>query len=117
VIAVFRDLLRVPPDELEYYRASPRFPDWVSAAHLIPRETRAEEAYRFEPERFKSVTVPTLLMLGGNSPDFFKTTIEKWHAALPNSRVVVLPGQEHLAHYMEPELFAREVIAFVNELD
>lgn len=115
MLAVFRELVKVPSDELEYYKASPRFPAWVAAAHLVPRETRAEQEYRFELERFKRLNVPTLLMLGGDSPDHFKTTIEKWHTALPDSRIAVLPGQQHIAHYTAPELFARELIAFLTE--
>ena len=114
VLTVFRDLVRVPPDELEYYKASPRFPAWVSAVHLAPRETRAEEEYRFVPERFQQQHVPTLLLLGGDSPDLFKRTIETWHTAFPNSRIGVLPGQQHIAHYTAPDLFIREVQAFLS---
>lgn len=115
VMAVFRDLLKMLPDELEYMRASPRFPAWMAAAHTAPRETRAEEEYRFEPERFQGLTVPTLLLLGGDSPQTMKTTVEKWHTALPNSRIVVLPGQQHLAQATAPDLFVHEVSAFLTE--
>jgi pimeloyl-ACP methyl ester carboxylesterase len=113
VLTVFRELLGVPPDELEYYKASPRFPAWVAAAHLVPRETLAEEAYQFKPERFQQLSVPTLLLLGGDSPDLFKDTVQTWHSALPHSRIVVLPGQQHIAHYTAPDLFARELLAFL----
>lgn len=115
VITVFRDLVRMSPDELEQIKASPRFPAWVAAAHTVPRETRAEEEYRFQPERFKHLNVPTLLLLGGDSPEFFKTTIEAWNAALPNSRIVVLPGQQHLAQSTAPDLFVRELQTFLTQ--
>lgn len=115
VMAVFRDLVRVPPDELELLQASPRFPAWMAAAHTVPRETLAEEAYRLEPERFKHLNVPTLLLVGGDSPPDMKATIEAWHAALPASRVVTLPGQQHLAQVTAPDLFVREVQDFLLE--
>ncbi|MBK8023349.1 MAG: alpha/beta hydrolase [Chloroflexi bacterium] len=117
VLAVFRDLLDVPPGELDAYRASPRFPAWMAAAHLVPRETRAEEAYAFEPERFKDLRLPVLLLTGGDSPERLKTTILTWHAALANSRIVVLPGQGHIAHYTAPDLFIRELEDFLLETD
>jgi pimeloyl-ACP methyl ester carboxylesterase len=115
VLTVFRDLVRMPPHELELFKASPRFPAWVAAAHTVPRETRAEEEYRFEPERFKQLNVPVLLLVGGESPQNMKTTIETWAAALPNSRIVILPGEQHLAHYTAPDLFVQEVQAFLLE--
>lgn len=113
VLTTFRELVKVPQDELELYKASPRFLAWVAAAHLVPRETRAEEDYRFEPARFQQLHVPTLLLLGGDSPEIFKRTIEVWHAALSSSRIAVLPNQQHIAHYTAPDLFVREVQTFV----
>jgi len=115
VLAVFRDLAYVPPHELELLKTSPRFPAWMAAAHNVPRETRAEEEYRFEAGRYARLRVPTLLLLGGDSPDVFRTTIHTWDAALPNSRIAVLPGQQHLAHITDPDLFVRVVQAFLLE--
>lgn len=116
VISVFRDLVGVPAHELDMLRASPRFPAWVAAAHTVPRETRAEEDYRFEPARFAHVTLPVLLLLGSDSPPIFRDAIQRWHAALTNSRIVVLPGQKHLAQITAPSLFTREVQAFLLEV-
>jgi pimeloyl-ACP methyl ester carboxylesterase len=117
VLSLFEDLVGMPTEDLEYIKASPRFPAWVAAAHTVPREQRAEEEYRFTPERFQHLTLPVLLMLGGDSPDFFRATIEMWHTALPNSRIVILPGQQHLAQSTAPDLFAREVLNFLAEPD
>jgi pimeloyl-ACP methyl ester carboxylesterase len=115
VITVFRELVKMPPDELERLKESPRFPAWVAAAHSAVRETLAEEQYRYEPERFRNLEAPTLLLLGGDSPVIFKATIEAWYAALINSRIAVLPGQQHVAQLTAPDLFAREVLAFLDE--
>ena len=35
-------------------------------------------------------------------------------AALPNSQVVILPGQQHIAMDTNPELFVREVQRFLG---
>jgi pimeloyl-ACP methyl ester carboxylesterase len=117
VITTFRELVGMPPEEVELLKTSPAFPGMVAAAHTVPRESRAEEAYRLEPERFGNLHVPTLLLQGGDSPQFLKAAIERWHAALPNSRIVTLPGQQHIAHYTAPDLFIRELKAFLLEPD
>jgi pimeloyl-ACP methyl ester carboxylesterase len=110
-----REVVRMPAHELELFQSSPAFPSRVAAAHTLPRELRAHEAYRFEPERFKNLHIPTLLLLGGDSPTFFKAAIEAANAALPNSRIVVLPGQQHIAIDTAPDMFVHEVLAFLSE--
>jgi pimeloyl-ACP methyl ester carboxylesterase len=112
-----REVVRMPPHELDLFKASPAFPARVAAAHTLPRELRAHEAYRFEAQRFEKLNVPTLLLLGGDSPQFFKTAIEAVNAALSNSRIVVLPGQRHIAIDTAPDLFAREVLAFLEQTE
>jgi pimeloyl-ACP methyl ester carboxylesterase len=110
-----REVVRMPSHEFELFRASPAWPARVAAAHTLPRELRAQERYRFTAERFRGLRTPTLLLAGGDSPAFFKAAIEIVGAALPNSRTVVLPGQQHIAMDTAPDLFVREVITFLKE--
>jgi pimeloyl-ACP methyl ester carboxylesterase len=86
----------------------------VAAAHTLARELRAHEHYRFNPERFKGFNTPTLLLLGEHSPDFFKASIEVLSAKLPNNRVVVLSGQQHVAMDTAPQIFLQEVLGFLS---
>jgi pimeloyl-ACP methyl ester carboxylesterase len=60
------------------------------------------------------MNAPTLLLLGGDSRDFEKKGVELLSAALPNSRVAAMPGQGHIAMYTAPDLFLREVLAFLE---
>ena len=115
VITFMQDIVRVPPHEMEILRAAPSWPARVAAAHTILREMRGSNEYVFEPARFSAVTSPALLLLGGDSPAFFKAAIEAVHAALPDSQVVVMPGQQHTAMNTAPELFSREVLQFLAE--
>ncbi len=117
VTTFMREVVRMPPHELELFTSSPAFPSRVAAAQTLPRELRTHEAYRFEPERFKRLHIPTLLLLGGESPQFFRAAIEALHTTLPDNQVVVLPGQQHIAIDTAPDLFAREVLAFLAEPD
>jgi pimeloyl-ACP methyl ester carboxylesterase len=111
-----REVVRMPSHEFELFRSSSAWPARVAAAHTLPRELRAHEQYQFKPERFKGLTTPTLLLVGGDSPDFLKAAIATVHAALPTSRVVVLPGQQHIAMDTAPELFVHETVAFLSEV-
>jgi pimeloyl-ACP methyl ester carboxylesterase len=106
---------RVPPAQLERMKGLPAWQARVGAAHTIVRELRAHQGYEFVGEKFRSLETPTLLLLGGSSPAFFGAAIEAAHAAIPGSRVVVLPGQQHVAIDTAPDLFAREVLAFLAD--
>lgn len=113
VTTFLREALSLPPEEVEKAKAWPTFPAMVAAAHTLPRELRAEESYQLDLEQLRHVQVPTLLLLGGDSPDFVKASIKGWHAVLPNSEIVVLPGQQHLAHYTAPDLFVGTLQTFL----
>jgi pimeloyl-ACP methyl ester carboxylesterase len=113
--AFFRGYVRLPEREFEILRAAPAWPSRIAAAHAIPRDLRAHENYVFRPERFREMKIPVLLMLGGASPDFFKAAIDVLHSALANSRVVVLPEQQHVAMDTAPELFVKEAAAFLEK--
>ena len=115
VTTFMQDIVRVPPHEMEILRAAPSWPARIAAAHTILRELRGSNEYVFEPTRFAGLTTPTLLLLGGESPAFFKAAIEAVHAALHDSRVIVMPGQQHTAMSTAPELFIREVLQFLAE--
>jgi pimeloyl-ACP methyl ester carboxylesterase len=116
----FRDVVKMPASELALQKSLPAWRGRIAAAHTIAREEHVyvqgdPHEYRFRPERFASVDVPTLLLQGGDSPSFFKAAIAAVHRALRGSRVVVMPGQQHVAMNTAPELFLREVIGFFTE--
>lgn len=107
------EVVRMLPHEIELSKSMAAWPARVGTAHTLPRELRAHEGYRFKPSRFKALTIPTLLLVGGESPHFFKAAINSLHQTLPNSRVVILPGQQHIAMETAPGLLVREVLAFL----
>ena len=105
----------MPPQDFEVYRASATWRARVAAVHTLPRELRAQQQYHFVPERFKNVMIPTLLLMGENSPARFKTATQLVQASLPISRIVILPGQGHVAMDAAPDLFLREITMFLKE--
>ena len=111
----YGELAGMSPVEIAAMRAGPAWPERLAAAHTVPREMRAEEAYRFDPRRFETLRTPTLLLAGGDSSEFLAAPTRALHAALPHSRIAVLAGQQHIAMYTAPELFAQAVLEFLDE--
>jgi pimeloyl-ACP methyl ester carboxylesterase len=111
-----REVVRMPEHEAAKYRTLPTWTSRVGLAPTIPRELVFDRSYRFEPGRFAAMRTPTLLLLGGDSPELFRRAVEAVHAALPDSRVAVLPAQQHVAMDTAPSLFLDEVTRFLNGL-
>lgn len=106
----------MPSHELEVLRSMPVWAARVAAAHTVLREMQGSENYVFQPERFRQMRTPTLLLLGGDSPPFLAAAITDALArALPVCRVAVMPGQQHVAMDTAPELFIGEVLNFLDE--
>jgi pimeloyl-ACP methyl ester carboxylesterase len=110
-----RRVVEMPEHELNAYRQLPMWSARVQMAPTIPRELAFDRSYHFDPEKFANLQVPTLLLLGGDSPSSARQAIELVDSALPDSRIVVMPGQQHIAMDMDPELFLREVSRFLLE--
>lgn len=113
LVAFFRDIVKMPEKEIARLRAERVWQARLAAAHTLVREM-ANADYVFDPERFRNLAVPTFLLLGENSPPSLKKPTELLASVLPSSRVVVMPGQGHVAMSTAPELFLREVIGFLE---
>lgn len=109
-----REEVKMPEHELAIYRRLPMWPERVKIVHTVLREIVIDQTYRFDPTRFADLRVPTLLLLGSDSPPIFRQAIETLESALPASRVAILPGQQHIAMDTAPDLFVREVLAFLE---
>ena len=115
LIIFLKEIVRIPQNEIDLLRSLSTWPSRVATAHTIPREEASVKAYILKAERFSRMKTPTLLILGGDSPPFFRSAIETLKRFIPNSRIVVLPGQGHAAMETAPQLFLREVIGFLTE--
>jgi pimeloyl-ACP methyl ester carboxylesterase len=112
---MLKEVVKMPDYEFEKYRQLPAYKRRIEIAHTIPREITVELEYAFEPGKFKGMKTPTMLLLGGDSPAVFRNMTEHVHSALPNSRIVVMPGQQHIAMDTNTELFVEEVKKFLTE--
>ncbi len=103
--------------ELRRMRSLPSWRARIQALPTVPREILGVRSYSFDPARFGKMETPTLLMVGGGTSPVYRAAIEAVHSSLPNSRLLVLPGQEHDAMLTAPDLYGREVTGFFLERD
>jgi pimeloyl-ACP methyl ester carboxylesterase len=111
---VFRELVLMPEDELSALRAQPSWPARVAAARVLPRELAGVPDAAFDPDQAAKITAPTLMLTGSDSGDPSTADIDTVAAALPDARIVVLEGQQHVADILVPEVFAGHVLAFLR---
>jgi pimeloyl-ACP methyl ester carboxylesterase len=81
--------------------------------HTLPRELRAELAHELDREALAVVTVPTLLLVGTESPDWAVRSTEAYADVLPNAERRPLAGQGHGANVSAPEVLAGELTRFL----
>ena len=81
----------------------------------MPRELRLDATLAFDPAPYTTCTTPTRLLLGEASPAGQRSVVRSIASALPDGRIVVLPGQGHMAQATAPELVANAVISFITE--
>ena len=105
---------RSASDRRRSISSGPRPPGLAGLRSRRRSQARAEEACRFDPARLGALAIPTLLVLGDQSPAWASEGTVQIRAALPNARVAVLPGQAHMAHLTAPELLADEIARFLG---
>lgn len=115
-ITVLLKLAGLTSEEIAFLKTQPSWERQMANAHTVPRELRANRDYVFDPSRFEELATPTLLLVGGDSPDYEKADAETLARTLPDAWISVLDGQGHAAMLTAPELFTREVLRFLEEL-
>lgn len=83
-------------------------------AHTVAREIRAANSLSLAQLGLDSITVPTLVLVGADSPPVFTEVAGRLAHALPDAELEQLPGQRHLAHVFTPEPFAQAVQSFIG---
>lgn len=99
-----RDGLEVPAAEVAEIKASPFWHVWTADAPATLGDLRALATYAFDPERFRTLAMPVVFLVGSESPRALYAT-DALAAVLPQARVVTLEGQAHEGMTNAPEQF------------
>lgn len=108
----WRDGLQLSPPVIGALKQSPIWDTSVADAEASMEDWRAMMHYAYEPERFRALRVPVLLLTGSESPDGLWQTGDL-KAVLPDARVAQLEGQGHAAMLTAPDAFVGEVESFL----
>lgn len=92
-----------------------RTPLWEARRQIVgtvPRELRAELAHRFGDWPLGSLDVPTLLLVGSDSPAWAVRSVDAHADAMARAETRVLEGHGHGANLTGPDLLAAELTDF-----
>ena len=93
------DVVLVPAEMVAQMRSTPMWPQIEAVAHTIPYDGAIMgDTMSGNPatlRKWASVTVPTLVIVGGASPAFFHNGAQTLVDILPNATSRILAGQDH----------------------
>src|SRR4051812_33269765 len=112
-----REIVGMPPEELDAFRANPIWPRRAAAVDTTIRELRAEVEPAAGLAALGVVRRPVLQILGGASAEPFAAATRALDARLRHGRVVTIAGARHAAHHTHPAEFVGAVEAFLAEPD
>jgi pimeloyl-ACP methyl ester carboxylesterase len=114
VVTFLTEVVKQSPSELTAMKSRSSWPQLVATIDSHPRQMRALAAYRFDARRLRDVTMPTLLLVGGDTVSpHVKRAIASLQASLPDPTLVVLEGQQHNAMDSARELLAEKITNFL----
>jgi pimeloyl-ACP methyl ester carboxylesterase len=92
-----------------------RTPLWEARREIVPtvpRELRAALAHPFDELHLGDLAVPTLLLVGSESPAWAVRSVEAHAGVIPRAETRVLEGHGHAANLTGPDLLAAELARF-----
>ncbi|MEQ8675046.1 MAG: alpha/beta hydrolase [Aggregatilineales bacterium] len=96
-------------------RFMPAWSKLKSVAHTVLYDSMIVEPYQhgkpLSPQEWASVSMPTLVTVGGKSPDWMRNGMQSLAETLPDAKLVTLPGQTHI---VKVEALAPELINFLR---
>ncbi len=114
VLAFFRAGPGGSDEELERLEESTAWPSIVAQARSIPDELDAIGHYAFKAEHFEELELPVLFLVGERSPEPLRAVTDALLPVLSNARARELPGQQHMANILAPDLLASVATEFLG---
>jgi pimeloyl-ACP methyl ester carboxylesterase len=107
--------VEVPAEMLAQMRQTPMWPAMEQLAHTLAYDGAVMGGNMagkpFPPRQWAAVTMPTLVMDGGDSPTWMHNAVQALAEVLPNARRHTLEGQTHA---VTPEVLAPVLTEFLT---
>ena len=104
----------VPDDIIAEIQGTPHWDHMLEHTPHTVAEIEALVDAQFEVDRYKDISVPTLMLAGTETADHPSFATQALDDLLPNARTAWLDGEGHVANETSPEMVAQEVIEFVH---
>ncbi len=108
----YRQLSGYDEDAIEELAGSPMWAARRRIVPTVPRELRAALAHGFDRAALAELPMPTLLLVGTESPRWAVRSVDACTDAIPGAERRMLDGQGHSANMTAPELLAAELGRF-----
>jgi pimeloyl-ACP methyl ester carboxylesterase len=89
------EAVQVPPDVVAMMEGSPDWPAMTAIAHTLCYDVEACANNEMPANRLAEIRVPTLVLGGANSPEWFQNTVRAVAATVPDAQHRFLEGQDH----------------------
>ncbi|MFJ8387689.1 alpha/beta fold hydrolase [Streptomyces sp. NPDC094438] len=109
----FHEVIQMSTRDVQMMRGTPIWSARLSVAPTIVRELDSVENFDIS-DRFGKITIPVRLLLGTESPAYFRPAAGAIAAQLPHADLVPLHGQGHLGVSGDPDQFVAAVLAFTG---
>jgi pimeloyl-ACP methyl ester carboxylesterase len=103
------EVVQAPAEAVTAMERFPMWPGLEALAHTLPYDLALAGDRGVPVDELAKITVPVLVVGGGDSPDWFKQTVEATAAVTPGAQLLVLEGQDHGA---PPEVIAPVLMDF-----
>ena len=111
----FREGPRVSELELRGMKASSFWPQMLATlGHTVAYDSRIQRGFAGDPDELGDILIPTLMLIGGASPERMLAGARTVVARLPHAEIHELPGQQHVAMMTAAPLFAAAVNEFLG---
>jgi pimeloyl-ACP methyl ester carboxylesterase len=103
------DVVEAPARVVTMMEGSPAWPGLEALTHTLPYDLALTGDQGVPAAELARITVPVLVMGGGNSPEWFGRTVRETTAAIPGARLQVMAGYDH---GIPPEVLAPVLTEF-----
>ncbi len=107
---VLRELLEMNDEEILEMHSTDTWHEIVANGHTIAREAYAEQRWTYQPNQFASITAPTVLLSGTETPPELVLATQRAAAAISGAMVRPIEGHGHTATQDAPDLLAQLIL-------
>ena len=114
---VFRDVIGMPPEDIQVLADSEVWQVRVAAAWSVVRECQADEAFvRRSGPLLAQISQPVLVLSGERNVPAKRELAARLSRMIPGAQLDDLPGEGHAAHHTAPAALTARCLRFFDEI-